>query len=843
MKVVAKSKNQPVKTSKPKNKDKVFVAKPFTLNYVEQYPFLIFFGLLLFIGIFIFRDFLFFNKLYLFKDIGSDTINTFYPTFVFRSEMNDLAYNYTFRRGMGAPTIGTFDPPYSLFYYLNKENIALLLGWGEFLTIILTGIVFYFYLRTISIGKYASIMGALFFAYSGFMIGGSGWYQHTYQLFCLSILLFSFEQALVKNRYLPFLLCLTFVIKSLNLFYVYFFGMFLVIYAVFRIIDQKEDFKKTIKFAGVLVGVGLIACLINIGNIISNIESIFNLSRVSGNLSKADQMQNLSVFATGDYLHNVTAALRFFSNDILGTGKISELIVDGKRALISDYKGFNNYYEAPMFYIGLIPLLIFPQIILHSTKRQRILYLSFLLIWLFPVIFPFFRRAYFLFFGDYYRVFSIFLPFAILYLALKGLDDVVNKAKMNTYLLLGSLVFLLILIHFPYFDNETLTKYNLNENPINNQVKTIVSFFLIAFTLLFIWISKTENKSYGFIFIAILSVLELTYLSNITVNQRDHISAREFKSKVGFNDYTVDAVSLLKEKDKTFYRLEKDYASGTAIHGSLNDAMIQGYFGTSSYSSEQQPNYIRFLQQNSLLPKGDELAARWSGGVRNRPLLAVLCNIKYMLSKSENPVILQFGYSLFDKKGDVYIYKNNYSLPMGFTYSKFIKESVFDSLSMLQKDIAMLNAAVVADSLVQDFKMLKEYNASDTLAGYSVERLKADTDSLKKDSINITHFTEDEFKGEISLTKPKVLYFSILYDNAWVLKINGKDYPKYLVNNGFTGIMLDKGDYKIELSYKKSHDGLFFRIADIISNLAFLVIIFFIIWNMLKAKKKQSLEF
>ena len=86
---------------------------------------------------------------------------------------------------------------------------------------------------------------------------------------------------------------------------------------------------------------------------------------------------------------------------------------------------------------------------------------------------------------------------------------------------------------------------------------------------------NTLNLKYTFV---VLVCIELIYLSGLTVNRRTIVSASEIKEKVGYNDYTLEAVAYLKSIDKSFYRIDKGgYFSGGAIHGSLIDHKIQNH--------------------------------------------------------------------------------------------------------------------------------------------------------------------------------------------------------------------------------------------------------------------------
>jgi uncharacterized membrane protein YfhO len=72
---------------------------------------------------------------------------------------------------------------------------------------------------------------------------------------------------------------------------------------------------------------------------------------------------------------------------------------------------------------------------------------------------------------------------------------------------------------------------------------------------------------------------------------------------------------------------------------------------------------------------------------------------------------------------------------------------------------------------------------------------------LKKNTFNITSYTNSYFLGDILLDKSKLLFFSIPYDKGWHAVVDGNEVPIEKVNIGFMGIFLDKGYHKIELKY------------------------------------------
>ena len=69
-----------------------------------------------------------------------------------------------------------------------------------------------------------------------------------------------------------------------------------------------------------------------------------------------------------------TYVMRAFSSDILGSG--------------INFKGTGNFLEAPMFYCGIPCLLLFSQYFQFLNKKKKRVAIAFLVLWLFPVLFP-----------------------------------------------------------------------------------------------------------------------------------------------------------------------------------------------------------------------------------------------------------------------------------------------------------------------------------------------------------------------------------------------------------------------------------------------------------------------
>ena len=349
-------------------------------------------------------------------------------------------------------------------------------------------------------------------------------------------------------------------------------------------------------------------------------------------------------------------------------------------------------------------------------------------------------------------------------------------------------------------------------------------------------LSLSKNKGQIMMLIAISVFVELAYINYNSVNDRDCITKIESLQKVGYNDYTVEAIDYLKGKDKGFFRVNKDYTSGPAIHTSFNDAKAQGYFGTMSYYSFNQKYYIHFLEETEVIHKGNESESRWAPGLSGRPLLQIFGSIKYNLSKSPKPGFMQMGYDSIIQVGDVKILQNHYFLPLGFSYDKFIPFSKYQKLSTLQKELVLLQAVVAEEPLNSEYNQLKEFSLSDTIKIPTWVEIDKNCRARRKDTLIISYFSNSNIKGTIDVNDSRLLFFSIPFDRGWNATIDHRKVKPTLCNLGFSGLLLSSGHHSIELYYKPPY----FNITLVISLVSILLYIGLILIDMALKKRRQK---
>jgi len=759
-------------------------------NLSPRFSFSLFSFLLGTLTFYIYRDYLLLDKLFLFKDIGSDTVNVFYPRLVYIADYlrTEGWVGWSFNQGMGQviPSGRLGNPFEWILFALGSGKLAYGIAYIEMLKVILGGIFFYLYLRLLSSNLYVCLVGGLLFAFSGFMILGGTWYVFSAQAVYVALMLYAIERYLCYQdwRLVPVAVALIGAGFSFDL---YTTAVFFLLYAAFRYCDCNGFRPKALAgFILRLAGWGSLGVLVSAVFIASVVQQMMLSQRVMGDGSLVGLLQSQPVFSFANEASNFSAIMRSFSSNMIGVG--------------SNYQGAQNYLEAPIFYAGLVSLLLAPQVFIFLTRRQCYLYGGFALLFALPVVFPYFRYAFWLFSGDYYRIFSLFIVLLVLLFSLKGLSHIIKEKRLNWRLLLITLAVLLVALFYPY---ELSGRYSGVE--ADPALLSLTAGLLVIYVLLIVGMSCEKHRNTAAIIFVVVLSAELIITASMTVNDRPAISSEEFRSRVGYNDYSVDAVNFLKKNDSGFYRIEKTYASGSTIHTSLNDSRVQDYWGTSSYHSFNLGSYVDFLTAVGLVTEvTNRTGQRWLSGLKQRSILLSFASVKYLLVK--NPKVFKryssMGFRKIGQVGDVIVMRNRLVLPFGFTYDAYMQSAEFLVLDAWQKDAALIKTVVLdvgAEEVVGTrLKRLKNGIAKK----FKTQEFIADIQARRSQAFKVDRFSQNEISGSIALKQERMLFFSIPYEKGWRAEVDGMPVELLRVNVGFTGLMLPSGKHTVTLSYQ-----------------------------------------
>jgi uncharacterized membrane protein YfhO len=743
----------------------------------------VFLACLLLILFVVYKDFLLGEKVLLYTDIGSDSVNGFYPNTVHVIEYlkAEGLPKWSFNRGMGQNIFpGSLSDPSLWFLSLfGKENFAYSIVYVEVIKIILAGVWFFLFLRLLSLSPLATVVGGLLYAFSGyFILGTSGWFNHSFEPLFAAGLLYAFELWFQRGRW--WLLPIAFAVTvSYHAVFLYLFALLVGGYAMVRYLGEREwRLREASVFVAKLAGLLLLGVGLSSVFLFSSLAQLLESPRVHGELAAAGQLSAQPMLKLIDPLLLMSLVARTFSVDMLGTGDA--------------FRGWGNYLEAPVLYCGILTLLLAPQLFLRVNGKKRILLFIVAGLCLLPLVFPYARYLFWGFSGPYFRTLSLFVLLPLLLIALHALSAIEREGKVDRIALWSVALVCIGLLSVSMLAPS---------DALDSTLRLGVFAFLVVYAVLVIALTSLKFGHVATAGIILVVTIELAWFSWLPVNKRDAIAASDLERRGLYRDETNDIVQLLSARDPGFYRIEKDYASGPSQTLSLNDAQVQGYYGTACYHSFNQPSYLQFLQAAEVIPEGSEPHARWSLGLRQSPRLHSFAGIKYFLTKKRFNPYLHEGYQTLISFGDVTILHNPNVLPLGFTYDRYMTETEFRRLSKSEKEQMLLRAFVIREQdgeIAQSFEMISLPSAG---GSYTPDEYAADVKTRRRDTLVISQWSQNNIAGTISVDHRKLLFFSIPYDQGWSARVDGNDVAVHRVNIGFIGIIVEAGKHRVELEY------------------------------------------
>jgi uncharacterized membrane protein YfhO len=756
---------------------------------------------LLLIGALVFRDFLIGDRVLLYKDIGSDSVVIFYPNFVHLSNyIRSQGYpSWSFYVGMGQDlAFATGDLIWHPVTWLPANWIAPALVFQHLGKILITGLLFFRFLQLRRLHPPAPLLGSLLLSLSAYMCMGSCWYPFANEVVCFTAILLGAELAVQQGRWLILALAMA-VAGMITPFDLYLCALFLSFYVPIRLFGQyglrpRIILRVCAKIAAVAaLGVGLGAIVT-----LPYLYAILNSPRGSGITSLAAILRSSPLFGLESLLNYVTAILRPFANDILGTG--------------SDFRGWQNYLEAPLTYCGLLCLLLLPQIFMRATRRHRSIYILFLIGILVPTVFPWFRRLFWLFQGNYYRTYSLFCVLGMITLSMMAFSRYLEGRFLRLWPLAVTAMTLVGILYLSFEPLQTL---------INPSLRYAVTTLLLLYALLLTAGQLLKRQKLAAWLILGLSAIELIQFDRITVSNRQTFTRDEVRDPADIKDETVHALVDIRTTEKErFFRIRKLHPSGSTLMFTVNDAMLYGYYGTSSYRSFNSVNYTNFLTAVNAVPPNSETATRWSAGLLNSSALSLFACEKYALV--DDLLLLQgeARYDFVKRYGNGYLFRNTQFLPFGLTFDRYITEDAFLKLPAEDKPALLLQAVVLPNKSEREKEGLMETKLSDLQLDSKTFSLDDAVAARRKTALELTSFSQTRFEGRVVLDRESILVLQTPFDRGWSAFQDGQPMPVLKVDVGLLGVRLDAGDHKVELRYRNP----FLVAASMISLVSFLIL-------------------
>lgn len=734
------------------------------------------------------------SKSVLMSDFSGQYIN--FLAYIKDAVFSGNGFFYSFAKTMGGDMVGMsayylFSPLNIFFLLVSKSSIVV---WAMIITIIKIGLASFgmFLLLSEKGGYYyKNIIFTVAYAISGYVISFAFNIMWLDSVYLAPILIWTIERLFHTKKNITYILVL--FLTVVTCYYTgYMVCLFAFLYVIYRIVAGNESIKQKIKVLlnlaiSTVIGIGLSAIVL-----IPAISSQ-NSSRAIGGEFETSFKANHSVmeFLNGMFNYNG-----------------------------SKYSLDNNL---PYVFFS-IPLLVLLVSFFFNRKikiREKFAALFVLVVFVIATMFPTLDSVFHGFAQPnqfYFRYSFLFILMALIvaYRSMQHIDGI-NNIRVYIVTFLVTLAGLVLCI-FTVYKGMSL----------NNIIINVVLIIITILVLYQVNNTELELAAVPKLCLFVLVMVSLLFQANEKMYTHDYADI----SLEGYVNELEPCIDYIKKDEDDFYRLEKTF------NNSLNDAMLLNYYGLSHFSSSDNPDIIKFMENMgytrnqdfwSYYGKGSTLGADSILGVKyilsrkklDKPLDLVATYDNIDVYKNTKAVSLLFGAYGKDKKRTTNIFENTNNIYKAFTgekdtiYKKIggidtIRESdncihytikvyadgYFYMAMPLDKECGLMNVHVNGRDLGEFYSTYQKGvlaigkysrgNTLDIMIDYKsavveplfyredIKVLDKYSKLLNSKANKVELLTNSHIKANVELKKDGRIVSSIPYDDNWHITLDGK---------------------------------------------------------------------
>ena len=798
------------------------------------------------VSLVLFHDYVFGDKFFAFADIGSDSFSLFVPALIHMATPENWSGAWSFNVGLGAVMPLTSAPlsPFTLLgIAAGPEHVLDMRIWVYLAKIFAGGAAFYGFVLATGARREIALVVALAYSFCGFVATDGQWDPFSTEFVAYALMLWAIARHATHRN--TWLIPLTVACAAYSGAFIFSVGIFVAYTFAAAALASDRPRATTVIWLRSILPQCAVGLLLSAPIVLPLVFQVLDSPRVTGAQSGfSDRLSEL--LAPNDPYTILIQFAGMFHKNMLGVGDL--------------HKGWMNYLESPVFFVGALPLLLIPQLWRGSRTDRRILAAGGLALGLFIAL-PAIRYLAFGFGLDYFRVNNLWISILLLAMFARALGCV-SERGIDRSLFGGTAVTVLAI--WPM-----LLAGELHPWVSMPHAMKIFAFLAVALLLGLALGRVLQWRQFALLALGFVAA-EAAVINYPSFHAQRKVVTRQTP---GYNDKTVDALAYLKALDPGFYRIEKTYHSV-----SLNDALAQGYMGVKSYWF-QGAGTVGFYTDLELLPRRSPKInfTNWLPSFGDRFVLNSLVGVKYMITKS---ALDWPGFRRIYEAGGLSILENDMALPLGVVYEEQFLRERFATLSVGQKDFAMMNAVIV-DSLrgdtprVFDVRRLTRESADldrpgflriyetgvlsifernlalplgvaygqeflrerpatppvgakdiamtnaviansargDAPRVFGVRELTRESAGWLRDNyftpvrllqrrgMVVERFSQGSITGKIASDVPGVLVFSIPYAKGWSVAIDAVEQPVFRANLGMLATDISRGEHRIELRY------------------------------------------
>lgn len=640
----------------------------------------------------------------------------------------------------------------------------------------------YLYLRRFTKTADGALIGALLYAFSGYSLANSVFF-HFHEAICFfPLLLLSLEEAVVNKRRGMFALCVA-LSALVNAFFFYGECVFLVIYFIVRMVNDKS-FRITVgdffclafeSVAGVLLaGVMFMPSVIQL----LGIDRVSSFINGTGMLAYSES-QTYLVILKSLFLPNEP-----FSRPMLFTGQQT------------------NWRSVTLY----LPLFSVAGVVAYMRSSVKRGWLKVLVTVLAIAAFvPLFNSAFTMFNAEYYARWYYMAALILALVTVRALEEKTADWFAGCAVSLGGAVFFTLVYFFLPFSTETYNEtYNTTEEHLSTPIARgwvrweevmLLAIALISVAVLIILLKKRHKMTHAKFMENTLSALVIV---SIVIGVAHFFVGRlEGPVYKVYNHLMESKVKL--DDDDEFFRINSDDI--------MNYNLCWGYSSPQSFITVL-PSSITDIHTAIASENKRVIVSRSSQDIA----FNALTRVKYitvsdvMQSGSPSEYYDANGFYKFkEKQGYVNVYESDAVVPMVCSYDTycFVRDVTAANGDMGGENVStnlMLHSVALDDETYEKYTdiMEREVLSEEEL---DAEQLKADIADRQALGAEGFEITKSGFTVKTSYDTDRIVVISTAYDKGWSAQINGKPVETDKANVGFLAVRVPAGENEVVFTY------------------------------------------
>ena len=159
------------------------------------------------------------------------------------------------------------------------------------------------------------------------------------------------------------------------------------------------------------------------------------------------------------------------------------------------------------------------------------------------------------------------------------------------------------------------------------------------------------------------------------------------------------------------------------------------------------------------------------------------------------------GWSYYATQNGCNVYRNDYYIPMGFSYDSYVSRSEYNTVPEADRHLLLLKAVVLDDNDVVKYSGVLSHLATQAQS-YSQEAYYTDCAARKATSCSSFSHDNGGFSATFTSSKSRLVFFSVPYEDGWSATVNGKSAQIAKVNVGFMAVEVPAGTSSIRFNYQ-----------------------------------------